>query len=367
MEFSIDRADFLQGLALTQGVVERRNAMPILANVLLQAEQGLSISATDLEMHVRRRVRAEVVEPGAATVGARKFYEFARELKPGPVTVRSLENQFVEVISGRTRVKLVGLPATDFPGFPHTTGYETDLSIDAGVLVRMIDRTLFAASDDDTRRHLNGVFAAIVDEQLRFVGTDGHRLAMVEEPIKGSKLSLKGAILPRKGLAEVRKLLAESEGPARLGIGSNAACVEHGDVEILLRLVEGEFPSYEQVIPRDSRLRVAVEKDVLLSALRRVAVVASDRARGVKIELGPNRLQVSASSAEFGEASDEIEVSYDGGEIAVGFNSRYLIDVLSILPDSGRVELWLSDESSPGVVRAEDDESYRYVVMPMRL
>lgn len=369
MEFTLDRGEFLEGLNLTQGVVERRNTLPILANALLDASgKELTVAASDLEVHVKRRVSAKIKKPGLATVAARKFHEFVRELKPGEVTVRLLENHFVEVVSGRSRVKLVGLPASDFPAFPQPEGTET-ISFEVGCepLARMIDSTLFAVSTDETRPHLGGVLLAIRAGMLRFVGTDGHRLALIEQPFPGAAEETRSVILPRKGLVELRKLLDGVEGATRLTIGKNVVRVEHGSVELAMRLIDGEFPNYEQVIPREARHSVVVDKSELLSALRRVSVVASDRARGVKLQVSAGLLLVAANSPDFGEASEEMEISYSGDELAVGFNSRYLLDVLSILSDEHRVQIGLIDDASPGVIRSEDDESYRYVVMPMRL
>jgi len=368
MEFSIDRGEFTQALALTQGVVERRNTMPILANVLLEASDDLSISATDLEVHIRRRCGAKVTQAGAATVAARKFYELVRELRPGDVTIRLLDNHFVEVVSGRSRVRLVGLPAVDFPTFPQADGSSgSSFTIEVETFARMIDRTLFAVSTDDTRAHLGGVYLTGTDGMLRFVGTDGHRLALVNQPVAGSSSPEKGIILPRKGLAELRRLLEGREGDASVGIGGNVVRVEMADVTMVMRLIDGEFPNYEQVIPDAVKFRVAVSKDDLLSALKRVSVVASDRSRGVRLAVSSGQLTVSASSPDFGEASEEVEVSYDGDDMTVGFNSRYLTDVLAVLPDSKKVEIGLIDDGSPGVIRTEDDDTYSYVVMPMRL
>lgn len=370
MEFSIDRSELLESLSLTQGVVERRNALPILANVLLDAhdEHALGIIATDLDVHIRRSCKAQVRSPGAATVGARKLYEFVRELRPGEVTLRLLENHFIEVSSGRSRVRLVGLPATDFPAFPRRADLEaTTVSIPAEQLARLIDLTLFAVSTDETRANLGGVYLCGGEGAIRFVGTDGHRLALAEQPLKASWPSGTGLILPRKGLSELRKILDGAEGSARLIAGANAVRAEHDGVEIVMRLIDGEFPNYEQVIPKSTRFQVMVDKGELLSALKRVSVVASDRARGVKLSVSKDQLVVSASSPDHGDASEEIEIPYAGDELTVGFNSRYLTDVLGVLSDGITVEIGLSDDVSPGVIRQQDDETYSYVVMPMRL
>jgi DNA polymerase-3 subunit beta len=370
VEFSIDRSELLESLALTQGVVERRNTLPILANVLLEArgERDLTVVATDLEVHISRNCKATVRSPGAATVGARKLYEFVRELRQGDITVRLLDNQFIEVSSGRSRVRLVGLPAADFPAFPRGEEKEAaTLAMPAEQLARLIDLTLFAVSTDETRAHLGGVYLCGGEGVVRFVGTDGHRLALADQALKGARLGGQGIILPRKGLAELRKILDGADGDVRLTTGANAVRVEHRGVQIVMRLIDGEFPNYEQVIPKSTRFQIAVDKSELLSALRRVSVVASDRARGVKLGVSTNQLVVSASSPDHGDASEEIEVEYSGDDMTVGFNSRYLTDVLAVLPDGVTVEIGLTDDVSPGVVRKRDDDAYSYVVMPMRL
>lgn len=369
MEFTLDRGEFIEGLGMTQGVVERRNTLPILANALLDARgKALSIAATDLEVHVKRRLSAKIRTPGAATVGARKFYEFIRELKPGEVTVRLLDNNFVEVVSGRSRVKLVGLPAADFPAFPEAEGKGAPrFEIATDTLARMIDCTLFAVSTDEIRPHLGGVLMAAGPDFLRLVGTDGHRLALFEQPLEGGPAEAKPVILPRKGLVELRKLIDGGDGNVSITIGSSVVRADRGDVELVMRLIDGEFPNYEQVIPKQARQIVSVEKAEILSALRRVSVVASDRARGVKLHVAPGQLQVGANSPDFGEASEEIEIEYTGDEMVVGFNSRYLLEVLAVLPDDRKVEIGLIDDASPGVVHSAGDEGYRYVVMPMRL
>jgi DNA polymerase-3 subunit beta len=370
VEFSIDRSELLESLALTQGVVERRNTLPILANVLLEArgESDLTVVATDLEVHISRSCKASIRSPGAATVGARKLYEFVRELRPGDITLRLLENQFIEVSAGRSRVRLVGLSAADFPAFPRGEEREgMTLVMPAEQLARLIDLTLFAVSTDETRAHLGGVYLCGGEGVIRFVGTDGHRLALADQALEGAMLSGPGIILPRKGLAELRKILDGADGNTHLTTGGNAVRVEYRGVQLVMRLIDGEFPNYEQVIPKSTRFQIVVEKAELLSALKRVSVVASDRARGVKLNVSADQLVVSASSPDHGDASEEIGIAYSGDEMTVGFNARYLTDVLGVLPDGASVEIGLSDDVSPGVIRPRDDDTYSYVVMPMRL
>lgn len=371
MEFKIDRAELAQALMLTQGVVERRNTMPVLANVLFdaRAEDGLSVVATDLEVHVRRQCEANVTTRGTATVAARKIYDFVRALKPGEVTVRLLENNFVEVVSGRSRLRLVGLPASEFPSFPRGDEKQAKkLSFAAPDLARMIDRTLFAVSTDETRAYLGGVYlCGGGNGLLRFVATDGHRLSISEHPAPGAKLGPDGVILPRKGLAELRKLLDDEGEKVSFAVHASSVRAEVGTVEIMMRLIDGQFPNYEEVLPESSKSKAVVANAELLSALRRVSVVASERARGVRLAVSEGQLVVSASSPDFGEASEELEVSYQGDEISIGFNARYLTDALTVLPDDAMIEIGLTDDVSPGVIGLQDDESYRYIVMPMRL
>ncbi len=368
MDFSIDRTELVQALGITLGVVERRNAMPILGNVLLQAGEDLSVSATDLEVHVKRRCSARITGAGSATVPARKLHELVRELPSGEIRIRSLENEFVEVLSTRSRAKLVGLAAADFPGFSHgeTKGACT-LELPAKALQRLVDQTIFAVSTDDTRLHLGGVLLKVAGSVLQFVATDGHRLALCEHSLKKPVELEKGIILPRKGLGELRKLVDGLEDGVKLRILGNAVKVDAGAVELMMRLIDGEFPNYEQVIPKETRYSVSVDRDELLAALRRVSVVTSDRVRGVRFRLGPNVLEVSASSADFGEASEEIQLEFSGDEMSVGFNARYLTEALTVLPEGSRVLLGLSDDQSPGVLQTEDEDSFQYVVMPMRL
>jgi DNA polymerase III subunit beta len=369
MEFSIDRGEFVQALAQAQGVVERRNTMPILANVLIEADSDVAICATDLEVHIRRSCSARVRTPGSATVAARKLYEFVRELPPGEVTIRSLDNLFVEVSSGRSRVKLVGLSPSEFPAFTVAeTGNNSRVSLPADLLSRTIDRVIFAVSTDDTRANLSGVLLSASAGSLRFVGTDGHRLALVDHPLADQDLLITGVIMPRKGLVEARKLVEEAAGEeVELSIHGNALRIDRGLVSLQMRLVDGEFPNYEQVLPKGTKYSVVVAQGELLAALRRVAVVASERARGVRVQFSRGQLVVSASSPDFGEANEEIEVEFDGPDCSVGFNAKYLTDVLGTIQDTQNVEIGISDEGSPGVIRIHGDESYRYVVMPMRM
>ena len=371
MELSVRREDLVRGLYLVQGVVERRNTLPILANVLLEStEGGLGLTATDLEVGVRNTVPGQVKKRGAVTVGARKLYEIAREAAAEEMVLKSSQSGWVEVLAGRSKFKIVSLDPKDFPQLPLGADVPEGVRvrIAAGTLREMIDRTLFAVSTDETRFNLSGVFMTTGESgALRMVATDGHRLAMVDRQVTEAKLE-RGVIMPRKGLVEARKLLDEmGEGELTLAVSPKDVRINTPGVSFFMRLVEGEFPDYRQVIPGAPGAQARANRDDLLAALRRISLLASERSRGVKFHLERGRLDLSASNPDQGEASEDIEVSYGGEALTVGFNARYLIDVLTVHAEGDVIEISLTDEVGPGVVRGSQDPDFTYVVMPMRL
>ncbi|HEY2986106.1 MAG TPA: DNA polymerase III subunit beta [Candidatus Binatia bacterium] len=368
MEFRAKRGDFLATLYWSQGIVERRNTMPILANVLIEAHSGtVHLTATDLEVGIRGKLEGEVASEGIVTVSAKKLYEIVREAPDESLQVRRLENEWVEIKSGKSVFKIVGLDAREFPQFPKFEGEKLS-SLPAKVLREMIERTIFSVSSDETRYNLNGVFVEeIKDGRVRMVATDGHRLALIERGIGSFGLG-KGVILPRKGLAELRRLLEGAEdGLISIGFKESMGLVVKDNVELFMRLIEGDFPDYSKVIPKDNPQLVRFEQNEFLHALRRVSILSSERYKGIKLELKTGKASISASNPELGEAVEEIEMDYQGKALTVGFNARYLIDVLTVLGDGGDVEVALKDDVSPGILRKGNDDGYLYVIMPMRL
>jgi DNA polymerase-3 subunit beta len=368
MEFRAKRGDFLATLYWSQGIVERRNTMPILANVLIEAKNGeIHLTATDLEVGIRGKLEGQVTRDGLVTVSAKKLYEIVREAPDETLQLKRLENEWVEIKSGKSVFKIVGLDAREFPQFPKFEGEKLS-SLPAKVLREMIERTIFSVSSDETRYNLNGVFIEEVkDGKVRMVATDGHRLALIERGIGSFGLS-KGVILPRKGLAELRRLLdGVEEGEVSVGFKENMGLVLKGNVELFMRLIEGDFPDYSKVIPKDNPLLARLEQDDFLHALRRVSILSSERYKGIKMELKAGKASISASNPELGEAVEEIEIDYQGKTLAVGFNARYLIDVLTVLGEGGNVEIALKDDVSPSILRKGNDDGYLYVIMPMRL
>jgi DNA polymerase-3 subunit beta len=372
MELKVGREELVQALYLTQGVVERRNTLPILANVLLQADDGtLAVTATDLEVGVRRRCPATVKKRGDVTVAARKLYEIAREIPDESLTIRSSGSGLVEIQGGRSRFRVVSLEAKDFPELPFGAGSASDgtkLRVTATLLAGMIDRTIFAVSSDETRFNLSGVLLELPgDGEIRMVATDGHRLAMVTRSVAGVA-SGPSVTLPRKGLQELRRLLeSPAEEEVNLTLSPKELRLHSDSVEFFMRAIEGEFPDYRQVVPKEVTTRVKFARDVLMSAVRRVSLLASERSRGIKFQFEPGRLEISANSPDLGEASEEIEANYAGESLAVGFNGRYLLDVLGVHTEGEQIEIGLTTAVGPGVIRSEEDQDYCYVIMPMRL
>jgi DNA polymerase-3 subunit beta len=368
MQIRARRKEFLETLYWTQSIVERRHTMPILANVLIETEKGeIRVTATDLEVGVRGRWRGEILKDGAITLNAKKVYEIVREAPEETLELRRLENDWVEVRSGKSVFKIVGMDAREFPQFPVFPA-EQLIPVPAQVLREMIERTLFAVSTDETRHNLNGVY---VEEReagkLCMVATDGHRLAFIERSIGAVGLQ-KGVILPRKGLAELKKILEETnEGLVSVGIKENMALVVREPVELFMRLIDADFPDYTKVIPKDNPYEVRLAPPGFLQALRRVSILSNERYKGIKLEVKEGKMTVSATNPDLGEAVEELEIEYQGPGLALGFNARYLIEVLGVLGDDSDIEVQFKDELSPGLLRKEGDSDYLYVIMPMRL
>ena len=371
MELSMRREDLVQALYLTQGVVERRNTLPILANVLLEAaDDALLVTASDLEIGVRRKCGASVKKRGAVTLNARKLYEIAREIPADTVLVRAVSSGLVEVQGGRSRFRMVSLDAKDFPELPFGSGASegAKIRVTGKLLGSMIDRTIFAVSTDETRFNLSGVLLEVSSsEELRMVATDGHRLALVSRAVAGAQAA-HSITLPRKGLQELRRLLeAGMEEEVDIVVSPRELRLFGTGVELFMRAIEGEFPDYRQVIPKEITSKAQVGRDEILSAVRRVCLLASERSRGVKLQLERSRLEISANSPDLGDATEELEVEYGGEPMVVGFNGRYLLDVLAVHGEGDHIEIGLTNAVGPGTVRSEEDPDYTYVIMPMRL
>jgi DNA polymerase-3 subunit beta len=374
MKFSIAKGELLRGLTRIQSIVEKRNTMPILANAHIEARKDgkdgvLELAATDLEVGIRSLHAADVAKPGRVTASAKKLYEILRELPDEPVQLESTPNAYLSLRCARASFDLAGNAAEEYPALPSLSPGET-VSVPGLILGQMIERTMYAASTDETRYNLNGVFVEYLAEtgKLRMVATDGHRLAYVDRPLGVSFQGLgRGVIIPRKGLAELKRLVDEEDADeVEIGFEGNSALVRKRGVTLVMRLIEGEFPNYRQVIPQPGKHQIVMPSEPLVQALRRVIVIAAERSRAVKLELGAGTLRLTSNNPDLGEAREELDADYMGEELAVAFNARYLLDALSFL-GAKEVRLGLHDAVSPAQIAPADDADSLAVVMPMRL
>jgi DNA polymerase-3 subunit beta len=370
MKLAIAKDELHKGLARIQSIVEKRNTMPILANVLLNASDSeLELAATDLEVGIRGIHTAEIEIPGSVTVSAKKFFEIVRELPDEPVHIESTDDAYLHIKCARAKFSLAGNSAEEYPTLPSFTSEKTS-RVQAILLAEMIDRTMYAASADETRYNLNGVFFELNQEtgKSRMVATDGHRLAIVERNLGENLDALsQGVIIPRKGLAELKRLLDEEDSDEfEIGFEGNSGLVKKGGVTLVMRLIEGEFPNYRQVIPSETSIHLTLPVDGLSRMLRRVALLSAERSRAIKLELSDGILALSSNNPDLGDAHEEIDIDYAGEPLSVAFNARYLTDALAA-SKAKEIRLSFRDSTSPALIVPTDDDDAQAVVMPMRV
>ncbi|MBH0177424.1 MAG: DNA polymerase III subunit beta, partial [Nitrospira sp.] len=362
MKVRIGRDELLTGLQRVQGVVEKRNTMPILSNVLLEARQeGAEIVATDLEIGMRGLYKAAVLETGGVTISARKLFEIIKELPSGDIELTTGENNWTTIQTGKSQFKIVGLPSADYPALPaiEREGL-TPLSGDG--LLELIRKTLFAAGDNDARYILNGLLVTLINTEkkttLRLVGTDGHRLAVAEHEMshaggKGVPQEIK-AIIPKKAAQEMRRLLEEGgDGEPLIGFAKNLMIFRKSGLLLTSRLMEGNYPNYQQVIPKEGGKKISVNRIELESALRRVSVLSRDKASAVKVSFAPGKMTLFSSSPDYGEATEELPARYEGEALSSGFNARYLLDVFGVM-DGENVSLQIETPLSPCLIQESE-------------
>ncbi len=364
MEVQLERDAFSKGLQMVQNIVEPRQTLPILANVLLETEgDALRVTATDLAVGARVSVPAKVTSPGAITLSARKLAEIVKELPAAPLSLKVQENAWVVLHCGGVSYKLVGLAAEDFPAVVPTAS-PVWVSLDGKTLKEMLGRTAFAMSHDESRYALNGVLLSVQPGRLRVVATDGHRLALASRALPNGAGTATG-IVPRKAVQEVMRVLGAGE-EVQVALVENQFILRMPNFLLVARLIEGQFPNYEQVVPKGHPCRLAVSRSALAAALRRVSVLSEERTKPVKLLLSPGSLKLSASNPELGEAEESLAVDYSGEELAIGFNSRYVLDALGAV-EADEVVAELKDGLSPGIIRSLEGEEYFCVIMPMRI
>ncbi len=375
MKVRIGRDELLTGLQRVQGVVEKRNTMPILSNILLEAKhEGAEIVATDLEIGMRGLYKATVLEAGGVTLSARKLYEIIKELPSSDIELTSGDNHWTTIQAGKSQFKIVGLPSTDYPALPSIEREGLTPLAGAGVL-ELIRKTLFAAGDNDARYILNGLLVTLNTTEkktlLRLVGTDGHRLAVAEREVgkPGAKevpTEIK-AIIPKKAAQEMRRLLEEGgDAEPLIGFTKNLMIFRKSGLLLTSRLMEGNYPNYQQVVPKESNRRILVKRSELESALRRVSVLSRDKANAVKVTFGPGLLTLFSSNPDFGEALEEMPARYDGEPLNTGFNARYLLDVLAVM-EGDTVSLQMDTALSPCLVQEAETPGFKCVVMPIKI
>lgn len=366
MKFTIDKPVFIKVLQRVQGIVEKRNTMPILANVLLEASKGrINVMATDLEVFIKDSAQANITEDGSLTVNARKIFEIVKELPGETIDVTSGKEDKITLKAGKARFSVMGLPSKDFPAFPAIDEAKLE-AIQSADLKEMIDKTVFAVSTDETRYNINGFLLEKEDSTIRMVATDGHRLALIEKTDSMAVENKSSVLLPRKGVLEIRKVLDEKEGDFFLAVLPKSAVMKKDTTVISIRLLEGEFPDYKKVIPRDNTNEAVADRITLLGALKRVSILSTDKIKGVKFSFSANKLTLSTSSPDLGDATEDIEIKYNNEDVEIAFNARYLMDMLESLTDEG-VTITLKDALSPGIVRPLGVKDYTYIIMPMRL
>jgi len=375
MNFEIDKREFLKGLGLMQSVAGRRTTLPILSHILLEGrDDSLYLTGTDLETGIREELTAKIHQGGKASISAKKIFEIVKELPEETIHIKKKENQWITIQCGKSVFNLAGLDPEEFPSLP-TYSDESFSQVSTYLMKEMIEKTVFAASNEESRYHLNGILISQSKkgerEILRMVATDGHRLSLLDRESQMIRGIEKGIIIPKKGVLEIKKIMGDRDGGEEMKVYFDQT---HGFFKIgkslmVIRLIDGEFPEYEQVIPKGNDKRVIMEKEKMYASLRRVSTMASERVEGIKFSVKKNFIELSSYHQDFGDAKEEVEVSYEGPSLEIGFNARYLMEALSVM-EMGDVVMELKDEGSPGILKPQsvtEPSNQLCIIMPMRI
>ncbi len=374
MKLKIEKKDLISLLAKTQNIVEKRNTMPVLVNVLFEATKNkLKVFATDLEVSLTDDTVADVQEDGQLAVNARNLFDIVKELAEGPIMLSKKKNNWVEIKQNKSVFNIVGIGAEEYPIFP--TFKTTDfVKVDAKTISEMIERTIYSVSNDETRYHLNGVYFEKKKENgkvcFRMVATDGHRLSLVEREISSSvqetSIPSAGVIIPRKGLAEIKKIIDTIATTIEMAFEGSQLIIKNGNTVLMVRLIEGKYPNYQQLIPQKMKKSANINREIFLGSIRRVSLLSNHKSKGVTISLTHGKMEISSNNPELGDAKEEIDVDYSGDDMKIGFNAKYILDILNSFDDV-TLNLELEGQLSPGLIRPESDKMYTCVVMPMRI
>jgi DNA polymerase III subunit beta len=370
MKATIERATLLKGLGHVHSVVERRNTIPILSNVLVEASEdgGLRLMATDLDLQINETVAADVADPGATTVAAHTLFEIVRKLPEGSQVEISAAEGRMQINAGRARFTLATLPRDDFPVIAEGE-LPTRFELPAATLRQIVDKTRFAISTEETRYYLNGIYVHVSDEAqpvLKAAATDGHRLARVTVPRPEGAQGMPGVIIPRKCVGELRKLLEEVDGTVQVSLSEAKVRFDLGNAVLTSKLIDGTFPDYSRVIPTANDKLLKLDPRSFEQGVDRVATIASERTRAVKMSLDRDRVTLSVTSPENGTAAEDVPADYAADALEIGFNARYLMDILGQI-EGDLVEVHLADAAAPTLLRENDKAAALYVLMPMRV
>lgn len=371
MKFTTHRDSLLDCLQRIQSVVEKRNTVQILSNFLCELKDGvLSLSATDLEVGIKVTLPVEMEGEGKITLSAKHFVDIVKELPSKPLKISKKSNDWVEIVSGKSRFNILSLSADEYPALP---AFEKKEYFKAKIssLRQMITMTSFAVSTDATRYHLTGVhFERLENNLFRMTATDGHRLSFVDQEVFLNAPEFKrGIIVPYKGLMELKKLLdktADEEAEIGIAFDQGYFFAQMKDTYLFVRLIEGEYPDYRQVIPKTPGNKILVDKDSFVSALRRVSLLAHEKSRGIKLNIANNQIEITTNNPDMGDAREEVDIAYTGEAIEIGFNARYLLDCLEQI-ETKKLELQVKDRLSPGVIQGDGLKNHTYIIMPMRI
>ncbi len=372
MQFSVSKTELLKELNLLQGVVEKKNTIPILSNVLIETtgESRISLVATDLDVSLQTESPADVTHPGAVVLQARKLFDIVRNLPDAEINFFKEDNDWVRINCGASEFKIVGQAKEHFPTTPNSDQEGSEIS--AQTLHNLISRTIFAITQEESRYALNGSLFLLNDDGLQLVSTDGHRLALattkLENSASGAQTEEVKVIIPRKALVELSKLTAGSEETLKFNKDDNHLYFRLGHRQLTSRMLAGQFPNYDLVLPKNNDKKVPLNAERITQAIKRAALMADERSHGVKLDLSTGRLNITSQSADVGEAKEAIPVDYEGDQMSIGFNAQYLLDFLSVV-GTEEVLFELKDEQSPALIRPSGETQYDYkcVVMPMRL
>ena len=368
MHFSIRRDTFLEGIQKTLSIVDRRTTLPILNNILLKTQEGtIRVVATDREVGLSSYYEATIHDPGEITVSSRKLYEMLREIDGETVDCHLMENHWMHVTCGKILFKIPGIPAEDFPEVPDEETVES-VCVPCELLKNLFEKTFFAISQDEMRPNLNGVLFSMSEGKIAVVATDGHRLSLANAEVEnnaGNDSGLEGIIIPRKGVSEIRKLV-EGGGESALWATDGVCVLKKGETVLRVSLINAEYPDYKRVIPQEGGVTVHMDKQQILHSLRRMSVMSTEKFSGVKVDMFDNRIVLTSTNPDVGEAKDEIDVTYTGDRMTVGYSVRYLIE--GIEPVDGEiVSFEMRSGDGPGVIRAPGSDQYMCIVMPIKL